>query len=162
RVGDRDDRVVERRLDVGLAQRDVLLLLATRLARCGVRCSHGVLLNPLRALASLLLTGDRALRALTATRVGLGPLAAHGEAATVADSLVRADLDLAADVGGHLAAKVTLHLVVAVDLITQADELVIGEVLDADALVDARRRQDLAGAGTADAVDVCQCDHRAL
>src|SRR6478735_3548585 len=34
RVGDRDDRVVERRLDVGLAQRDVLLFLAARLARC--------------------------------------------------------------------------------------------------------------------------------
>ena len=33
RVGDGNNRVVERRLDVGVAQRDVLLLLAARLAR---------------------------------------------------------------------------------------------------------------------------------
>src|SRR5690606_4240511 len=39
-VGDRDDRVVEGRLDVGLAHDDVLLILATRLACRGLWCSH--------------------------------------------------------------------------------------------------------------------------
>src|SRR6478609_10910455 len=49
RVGDRDDRVVERRLDVGLAQRDVLLFLAARLARGGLGLCHvRVLLSPER------------------------------------------------------------------------------------------------------------------
>src|SRR5690606_34540386 len=49
RVGDRDDRVVERRLDVGVAQRDVLLLLATRLARGGLGLCHLCSLLNLRA-----------------------------------------------------------------------------------------------------------------
>src|SRR5690606_39335964 len=56
--------------------------------------------------------------------------------AAVAKALVGADLDLAADVCGDLAAQVTLHLVVAFDVIAQGDELVVGEVLDADRLVD--------------------------
>src|SRR5690349_13135802 len=93
RVGDRDDRVVERRLDVGLAQRDVLLLLAARLARGGLGLCHCfALLNPGgRALARLLLAGDGALRALAGTRVRLRALTAHREAAAVAQAFVRAD-----------------------------------------------------------------------
>ena len=50
----------------------------------------------------------------------------------MADALVGADLDLAADVGGDLAAEVTLDLVVALDVVAERDELVIAEVLDAD------------------------------
>jgi hypothetical protein len=40
------------------------------------------------------------LRALAGTRVGVGALAADRQAAAVAQTLVAADLDLAADVGG--------------------------------------------------------------
>src|SRR3546814_15803879 len=69
----------------------------------------------------LLLAGDRALGALAGTRVGLRALTAHGKAAAVADALVRADLDLAADISGHLAAKVTLHLVGALDVVAERD-----------------------------------------
>src|SRR5215207_5377410 len=39
-VGDRDDRVVERRLDVGLAHGDVLLFLLARLASSRLGCCH--------------------------------------------------------------------------------------------------------------------------
>src|SRR5699024_4828009 len=99
---------------------------------------------------------------LAAARIGLGALPAHGKAAAVAEPLVRTDLDLAADVGGDLAAEVTLHLVVALDVVAELDELVVGEVLDADALVDARRGEDLARTGTADPIDVRECDHHAL
>jgi hypothetical protein len=48
--------------------------------------------------SGLLLPGDRALRALAGTRVGLGALAAHGKATAVPQTLVATDLDLAADV----------------------------------------------------------------
>src|SRR5690606_34108700 len=58
-----------------------------------------------RGSASLLLAGDRALRTLAGARVGLGALTVDGQAAAVAQPLVAADLDLAADVGGHLAAE---------------------------------------------------------
>src|SRR5690606_32126576 len=162
RVGDRNDGVVERRLDVGLAQRDVLLLLAARLARGGLGCSHeSVLLFPGR-LAGLLLAGDGALRTLAGTGVGLGALTADRKTATVTEALVGADLDLAADVCGDLPAQVTLHLVVAFDVVAQCDELLVGEVLDADRLVDLGRLEDLDGAGAADAVDVGEGDHHAL
>ena len=87
---------------------------------------------------------------------------AAGMAAAVADALVGADLDLAADVGGDIAAKVTLHLVVAFDVVAERDELVVAEVLDADVLVDLRRLEDLVRAGTAHAVDVREGDHHAL
>src|SRR5690606_17876156 len=110
----------------------------------------------------LLLPGDGALRALAGTCVGLGALTADRQTAAVAQALVGADLDLAADVGGDLAAQVTLHLVVAFDVVAKGDELVVGEVLDADVLVDLRRLEDLDGAGTADAVDVGEGDHHAL
>ena len=62
---------------------------------------HALLIT---SLAGLLLTGDRALRTLAGTRVGMGPLTVNGQTAAVADALVAADLDLAADVGGDLAA----------------------------------------------------------
>src|SRR6476660_1198629 len=61
-------------------------------------------------LPGLLLAGDGALRALAGARVGLCPLAAHRQATAVPQALVAADLDLAADVGLHLAAQITLHL----------------------------------------------------
>ena len=80
----------------------------------------------------------------------------------MADALVRADLDLAADVCGDLAAQVTLHLVVAFDVVAEGDQLVVGEVLDADRLVDLGGLQDLDRTGTADAVDVGEGDHHAL
>ena len=70
-------------------------------------------------LAGLLLAGDGLLRALAGAGVGLGALAAHRQAAAVPDALVAADLDLAADVGGDLAAQVTLDLVVGLDVVAQ-------------------------------------------
>src|SRR5690606_11219662 len=67
-VGDGDDRVVERRLDVGLAHRDVLLLLAARLARRGggLRSSHYFL--PAFFLPATVRFGPLRVRALVLVR----------------------------------------------------------------------------------------------
>src|SRR5262249_46633504 len=70
--------------------------------------------------------------------------------------------DLAADVGGHLTAEVALHLVVALDVVAQCDQLVIREVLDPDVLVDAGLGQGLERPRATDTVDVRQCDLNAL
>src|SRR4051794_34409064 len=118
--------------------------------------------RPLLLAAGLLLAGDGALRALAGARVGLGALSAHRESATVAEALVAADLDLAADVGGDLATEVTLHLVGAFDVVAEGDELVVGQVLDPDVAADAGEAQGLQGAGAADAVDVREGDLHAL
>src|SRR5206468_4665687 len=110
----------------------------------------------------LLLAGHGALRALAGARVRLGALTAHGQAAAVAESLVRADLDLAADVGGDLAAEVALDLVRTLDVVAQEDQLVVGQVAHADVRADARRSERLVGARAPDAVDVGECDFHPL
>jgi hypothetical protein len=61
----------------------------------------------------------------------------------VTQALVGPDLDLATDVGGHLASQVTLDLDVAFEVVTQRDQLVVDEVLDAGGRVNTRRRQRL-------------------
>jgi hypothetical protein len=50
------------------------------------------------------------LRALAGTRVGVGALAVDGQAETVTDPLVGADLHLALDVVRDLATEVTLDM----------------------------------------------------
>src|SRR3954451_8569356 len=111
-VGQGDDGVVERSLDVRLADRDVLLDLATAALWA---LGSGQLLLP-----RLLLAGDlHALGALARARVGLGVLAAHGKAATVAHAAVAADLHQALDRLGALAPQIALDGVVAVDQVAQ-------------------------------------------
>ena len=56
----------------------------------------------------LLLAGDGLLLALAGTGVGAGALTTDRESAAVTTALVGADLDLAADVSGHLTTKVTV------------------------------------------------------
>src|SRR6478735_7736906 len=132
-VGDRDDRVVERALDVS------------------VPVGNG-----------LLLAGHGALRALAGARVGLGALTAHRQTAAVPQTLVAADLDLAADVGGHLTAKVTLDLDVAVDVVTELDQLLVTEVANAGVGVDTGGLECLLRAGATHAENVGKCDLDAL
>src|SRR5215212_3759563 len=126
RIGDRHDRVVERALDVRGAVRDVLLLPAAGLLTLTRGCALPCLFRWWHVgLPGLLLAGDGALRALAGARIGLGPLAAHRQAAAMPNALVAADLDLAADIGLHLAAQVALHLEAALDVVAQLGHLVV-------------------------------------
>src|ERR671916_2361750 len=109
-------------------------------------------------LAGLLLAGDGLARALARARVGAGALPVHGQAAAVTQTLVAADLHLAADVGGHLAAQVTLDAEVLVDVVAQLEQVLVREVPGAQVGADARRGQGLLGVGLADAVDVGERD----
>src|SRR5690606_20390388 len=99
---------------------------------------------------------------LASTCVGLGALTAHRQATTVAEALVRADLDLAADVRLHLAAQVTLHLVGAFDVVAKGDELVVGQILHADVAGDPGVLEGRERTSAAHAVDVRQGDFDAL
>src|SRR6202022_1971186 len=100
-VGEGHDRVVERGLDVRLANRNVLpnpSAAALRSARSG----HLL-------LGCLLLAGYlHPLRTLARARVGLGVLTVDRKAATVAQAAVAADLLQALDVLRALAAQVAL------------------------------------------------------
>ena len=57
----------------------------------------------------LLLTCDGTLRTLTGACVGLGALTVNRQAATVTQTLVAADFNLAANIGCNLAAKITFN-----------------------------------------------------
>src|SRR5690242_6388696 len=89
-VGQRDDRVVEARLDVRLADRDVL-------ADAAARATPGRLTTGSGHLLRLLPAADGLLRALARPGVGLRPLAVRRQAAPVAEPTVRADLGQALD-----------------------------------------------------------------
>src|SRR5215469_4815545 len=133
-IGDRDDRVVERALDVRVPMRDVLAFLPANLLDAGAAlrrhsaplltevvgpaAGHSARAPAARSgllLAGLLLASHCLLLALAGACVGLRPLTVHRKAATMTDALVAADLNLAADVGLHLPAQVALDLVVGLD-----------------------------------------------
>src|SRR5690606_7757379 len=177
-VGDAHDGVVERALDVSMPVGDVLLFLAAHLARgallaalrrhsftlprssirtAHVRAEPGGLL-----LAGLLLTGHGLLLALAGAGVGLRALTVDREAAAVTDALGAGDRHLAADVGLDLAAQVALDLVVRVDPVAQAAELVLGELVHTGVGVDPGVLEGLVRAGAADPENVGESDLHAL
>ena len=94
-------------------------------------------------LAGLLLASDGLARTLAGACVGVRPLATDWESLAVTQALVAADLDLAADIGGHLTAKIAFNLEVLVDPVAQGDELVVGEVLLAKVRADSGRVEGL-------------------
>src|SRR5258707_607900 len=83
-----------------------------------------------RLLPLLPLHAHGLLRPLAGTGVRVGPLAVNRQAAPVPEALVTGDLDLALDVLAFFAPQVALNLVVGVDVATEADNLVLGEVTD--------------------------------
>ena len=72
----------------------------------------------------------------------------------MAQSLVAADLDLAANIALDLAAQVTFDLVVALDVVAQGRDVLVGEILGAKVRADAGFREDRRGASTTDAENV--------
>lgn len=105
---------------------------------------------------------DGATRALAGTGVRAGALTVHRQATTVTQTLVAADLDLAADVGGDLATEVTLGLEVGVHVLADLDEVFLGEIADTDVGVDAGGGEGLLGPGAPDTEDIGEGDLDAL
>src|SRR5579862_684276 len=152
-VGDRDDRVVERRLDVNVTLGHVLALLATLLDGT-LAVGHG------RAGFPLLLPADadRLLRSAPLACVRLGPLAACRQVAPMATPAVRADLDQTLDVQGDFAAQVAFDLVAPVDDLAQPVDLLLGEVADPGVGIDVGLGEDLLAGRQAEAEDIGEGD----
>jgi hypothetical protein len=91
--------------------------------------------------SGLLAAADGLLRALARAGVGLRALAADGQAAPVPDPAVGADLAEALDRLRALAAQVALDLQVAVDVLAELGDLLVGQVLDLLVLRRARSRR---------------------
>src|SRR5207344_703874 len=114
------------------------------------------------ALLGLLLASDGFARALTGAGVGAGALTAYGQATAVTTSLVATDLNFAPDVGGNLATKVTFDLIVGLDPVAKRNEVLVGQLVDAEVATDLGGLEGLQGAGLAYAVDVGEGDLEAL
>src|SRR5690554_2871626 len=84
----------------------------------------------------LLLAGDGTARSLAGAGVGLGGLAAYGQATAVPQATVAADVHEALDVELHLAAQVALDFVLGFHDAAEPDDLGFGEVLDPGIRVD--------------------------
>src|SRR5262249_5514561 len=133
-VRDRDDRVVEGRLNVGnLVRHQALVLLLGALALLlTVRFRHVVVPRlPALLLGGLLLARHGAAAGtLPGAGVVLGALAADRQPLPVPDAAVAADLHQALDVLGHLFPEVALDPPLVRDHLADAPRLVLGQVLD--------------------------------
>src|SRR5690606_27249218 len=103
-------------------------------------------------------TADHALaRPLAGARVGAGALAAHRQAAPMAQAAIAAEVHQPLDVHRHLAAQIALDGEPA-DLGTNLLHLGVGQVLHLGGTGDAGGRADALGRGAADTVDRGQPD----
>src|SRR4029453_10722157 len=107
---------------------DVLLHAAARAALAG--CCFPRRRHRLGLGRRLLAAADCLLRPLAGAAVGLGALAVHRQATGVTDAPIGADLLQALDRLRALAAQVTLHLEVPVDVVAELRDLRVSEVAD--------------------------------
>ena len=61
-----------------------------------------------------------------------------------------------------LATHIALNLEVALNVVAQGDELIVGEILHTDVAIDAGVGESLERAGATNAIDVGECDLHAL
>src|SRR5579872_3961805 len=105
-------------------------------------------------LLRLLLARYRPLWTLADARVCLRPLAAHGQAAPMAQSAVTADLLQPPDAQPDLAAQVALDGVLPLQHLAHAGRLVIGHLANTRVRIDAGDRHNLSRARKSDAEDI--------
>src|SRR5262245_3728207 len=176
-VRERDDRVVERRLDVGdagadfapLAPLGALLpwcrfrffghaLRSRLLRRCRRRCRR----RRRRRRRRLLLDHHAPLGALPRAGVGVGPLSADRETAAMADAAIGADVHQALDVHRDVAAQVTFDLELALDDLADPVHFVVGPRLHPLARIDVGLEQHAPPRRPPEPVDVRDRDFPTL
>src|SRR5690242_11010261 len=152
-IGDRDDRVVERRVDMRDTLGDVLLYLLARargggllqlLARRCVSASHVLCGLPCRHVEF-----DRGLaRSLPRARVGARALTTHGQALAMAHAAIAAQVHQPLDRHRDLAAQIAFDGELR-DVLADAIELAVVQVLDLAVRLHAGGGEDRLRAGAA-------------
>src|SRR5437660_1703324 len=106
---------------------------------------------------------DSFARALACARIGLGALAANGQAAQVPDPAIAFDALQALEVHADFPAQIAFDDVLAVlNRVDNLRELLFGQILGANAWVNIGFGKDVAGIGGTNAVNVAQSDVDAL
>src|SRR5436309_1490145 len=102
---------------------------------------------------------DGLARAFASARVGLGTLAAHGQAAQVANATVTLDALETLEIHANLPAQIAFDGVFAVlNGMDDLRKLLFGQVLGPNAGINVGASEDLFRVAGADAVDVAQGD----
>src|SRR3954453_4546372 len=110
----------------------------------------------------LLLAGDRLGRTLARTRIGVGTLAAHRQAAAMAQAAIAAEVHQTLDVDADFTAKIALDQIVAVDDFADLQNFLVAELADPTLRRDLHLLDDLGRVLLADAMDVLERDQHAL
>src|SRR5581483_6925656 len=105
-----------------------------------------------------LLARDGLARALARARGGVRALAAHRQILAVALAALRAHVEMALDVGGHLAPEVAFDLVALLEHLANLGDLVVGEIVGLAVERDAGLAQNLPRRAPPDAVNVREPD----
>ena len=109
------------------------------------------------------LHADGLARTFAGTGIGLGALAAHGQATHVADAAVALDALEALEVHADFAAEITFdHVLAFLDGMDDLGKLLLGQILGADGRINVRALENLFRIDGADAVNVPQRDINAL
>src|SRR5690606_35038737 len=126
--------------------------LVAGLSKDGGRTRHGL----------LLLAGDRLGLALAGACVGVGALAADGEALAVAQAAVAGEVHQPLDVHRRVAPEVSLDRVIGVDRLADLQHFGVGQVLHTAGMIDAELVGDLTGGRRTDSVDIGKRNNKAL
>src|SRR6185437_6704954 len=110
----------------------------------------------------LFLSSNRLGRPLARARIGMGALAAHRQAAAMAQPAIAAEVHQPLDVDTGLATKIALDDVVAVDHFADLQHVRVAQLADATLLRDLHLLDDVGRALRADAMDILQRDQHAL
>src|SRR6266851_1370830 len=110
----------------------------------------------------LFLAGDRLGRSLARSRVGVGALTAHRQAAAMPQAPIAAEIHQPLDVDASLATKIALDDVVAVDHFADLQNFLVAQLADPAVLGDLDLFDDLGRAPLADAMNVLKRDQDAL
>lgn len=154
-IGDRDDRIVERSLNMRHAVCNMLLLffLSDDLFRRG--CHHSSTMQ-CALIRLLLLTRNSTGRSFSGTGIGLGSLTANREPLPMAQATVTTKVHKALDVHGNFLAQVSLDLVILVDALSDPGDFSFSELVSSSVEIDRGFRQYLLRGGPADTVNIGQ------
>src|SRR5277367_387105 len=113
-------------------------------------------------LTLFLLASDRLGRPLAGACIGMGPLPANRQAATMTQPTVAAKIHQPLDVHGDFTSQIALDDVVAVDHLAQLQHFLIGQLRHPARFGYRHFFHDFLGFGGANAVDILEPDHHAL
>src|SRR5262249_48748694 len=131
-------------------------------ARRGARPAGDWSCNPVTWAYLLLLAGNRLRRTLAGAGVGVGALAAHGQAAAMTQSTVAAEVHQSLDVHGDLAPQVALDHIVPVAPFAVLEPFLAGHLLYPPIVRNSDFPHDFAGLFGPDPMDILQSYDDAL